>query len=663
MTAGQVGVLLVDEVVNPAFSLPASVGFAAAMAKVDLAVALGSHPDETAASAKLVLPTNDALEDWGHEEPLAGLHVIRQPGGIALWDTRSLGEILLATWRALDTTAPAGTWREYVQAAIWATRGPAAPAPAPAPEGAPAAPPAPTSADLRWWESCLAAGFTATPGWETRTAPEVSGSPIAWSGAAPMAGSGDYALHSFPHDFLADGRYANQPWAQEVPDPMTGQVWDTWALIHPTTAQKLGVADNAAITLTSEVGAITVGVEISPSVRADVIAVPFGNGHTDAAGRYAKYGASPVSVLGVVKDTHGAMAWQQVKVRAAAAGTKATLTSTFGGDSDNDRKFVALASAQQLGTVGDRDSGHATITKGDMVLDVHEPAGDPRLEKAGLTDFYPMPDHPNYRFGMTIDTNACTGCGACAVACYAENNLAVVGKVKMGEGREMGWLRVNRYWKPEYGDDGAVLKEQAYFVPMLCQHCAHAPCESVCPVWATYHSVDGLNAMVYNRCVGTRYCSNACPYSVRRFNYHGYQWPEPFNLMLNPDVSTRSMGVMEKCTFCVQRIRRTKIAWKDHGHTDLVPDEQLQRLPACVDACPSNALVFGNLNDPASAVSRARTSGRSYFPIFELNTMPAINYLARATHHRGPASHHGGAEGASHEPASNEHPAPAPEGH
>jgi Fe-S-cluster-containing dehydrogenase component len=270
------------------------------------------------------------------------------------------------------------------------------------------------------------------------------------------------------------------------------------------------------------------------------------------------------------------------------------------------------------------------------------------------------------------------------VACYAENNLPVVGKVKMAEGREMGWLRVNRYWKPERAEDGSVIKEQAYFVPMMCQHCAHAPCESVCPVLATYHTLDGLNAMVYNRCVGTRYCSNACPYSVRRFNYHSYQWPEPFNLMLNPDVSTRTMGVMEKCTYCVQRIRRSKIAWKDQGHTDLLPDDQLVKLTACADACPSSAIAFGNLLDPNSTVSRARRSGRTYYPIFEINTMPAANYLARASHHREAAAHHGGTHGgtggghgeahgdegreindpASQEPKANDHaPAPAPAGH
>jgi molybdopterin-containing oxidoreductase family iron-sulfur binding subunit len=223
----------------------------------------------------------------------------------------------------------------------------------------------------------------------------------------------------------------------------------------------------------------------------------------------------------------------------------------------------------------------------------------------------------------------------------------------------MGWIRINRYQTPD---------NEIVFMPMMCQHCAHAPCESVCPVLATYHSLDGLNAMVYNRCVGTRYCSNACPYSVRKFNYHSYIWPEPFNLQLNPDVVTRTMGVMEKCTFCVQRVREVKSAYRDSGFMNKVPDEALLHLPACAEVCPSQALSFGNLNNDDSAPSQARKSGRNFEALAELNVMPAINYLAKASYHHEPGHHGAGHADDSHaedghDEHHNEKPAHGAEAH
>lgn len=236
---------------------------------------------------------------------------------------------------------------------------------------------------------------------------------------------------------------------------------------------------------------------------------------------------------------------------------------------------------------------------------------------------YRQQEHPMARWGMTIDVASCTGCTACVAACYAENNIAVVGKALYAEGRELSWLRINRFF------DGPATQPVTGFLPMLCQHCGNAPCEPVCPVYATYHGEDGLNTMVYNRCVGTRYCSNNCSYKVRRFNWFEYSWPEPLNWQLNPDVTVRSVGVMEKCTFCIQRIREVQNKAKNLGRT--VADGEIQ--PACASSCPSDAINFGNLLDTNSEVYADAQSPRSYKILdFELNTQPAITYLAKVTH-------------------------------
>ncbi|MCL4150203.1 UNVERIFIED_CONTAM: hypothetical protein GTU68_037877 [Idotea baltica] len=219
---------------------------------------------------------------------------------------------------------------------------------------------------------------------------------------------------------------------------------------------------------------------------------------------------------------------------------------------------------------------------------------------------------------MAVDLSSCTGCSACVVACYAENNIPTVGKKVMGQGREMSWLKIDRYY------DQPAEELNVSFMPMMCQHCNNAPCEPVCPVYATYHNEEGMNAMVYNRCVGTRYCGNNCSYKVRRFNWFEFEWPEPLNMQLNPDVVKRTAGVMEKCSFCVQRIAEVKDNAKDEGR--LVKDGEVQ--PACVQSCPTQALTFGNANDPDSEVSKLSHDSRAYKVLdHHLNTQPSVSYL------------------------------------
>jgi molybdopterin-containing oxidoreductase family iron-sulfur binding subunit len=236
---------------------------------------------------------------------------------------------------------------------------------------------------------------------------------------------------------------------------------------------------------------------------------------------------------------------------------------------------------------------------------------------------YEQREHPLYQWGLAVDLAACTGCSACAVACSAENNIPVVGKKVVSQGREMAWIRIERYYDSVKTENGGE-ELKVSFLPMMCQHCQNAPCEPVCPVYATYHNEEGMNAMIYNRCVGTRYCSNNCSYKVRRFNWFQYEWPELLDWQLNPDVTKRTVGIMEKCSFCVQRIAEAKDIAKDLGR--LVEDGDIT--PACVQTCPTQALTFGNLKDPNSRVSKAAKSERAYKVLdHHLNTQPSVSYL------------------------------------
>ena len=244
-----------------------------------------------------------------------------------------------------------------------------------------------------------------------------------------------------------------------------------------------------------------------------------------------------------------------------------------------------------------------------------------KLEKYSKPGYY---DKFDYHWGMTIDLDRCTGCEACVVACQAENNLPIVGEARFAERREMKWLRIERYWEGEFPN--VKLK----FLPMLCQHCDQAPCETVCPVQATYHNQDGLNTQVYNRCIGTRTCAVYCPYDVRYFNWFTYDWDAPLEQQLNPDVTVREKGVMEKCTFCIQRIRMAKDTAKDDGRRRIQDGEVT---PACVQSCPAEAMVFGDLDDPESRVSKLASNSRGYNVLKELNTAPSIVYLSKVENH------------------------------
>ncbi len=318
----------------------------------------------------------------------------------------------------------------------------------------------------------------------------------------------------YPSMSFFDGRGADKPWLQELPDPMTRLVWGSWIEIHPDDAARLGVRDGDGVVLETARGKIEGGAFITHGIGKGSVAIPMGQGHA-AFGRYASgVGSNPVRLLEPSASTAGGMQW---------AGTKVQVRKGSG-----TRHFASVQEA--------RSEHHREIAREISQKDLSEHMA---IEEPQAPTIYPHMEYAKHHWGMVIDLDRCTGCGACVTACYAENNIPVVGKDEVINGREMSWLRIDRYYQER---DGADTPGRARFIPMLCQHCGMAPCETVCPVYAAYHTEEGLNGQVYNRCIGTRYCANNCPYKVRRFNWFAHDWPAPLNWQLNPDVTVRSTG-------------------------------------------------------------------------------------------------------------------------
>lgn len=603
MEDGQVPLLLLAHT-NPVFSAPGASGFAKALEQVPFVVSFSSFPDETTERADLVLPDHSPLESWGDSSPRTGVHALMQPVMAPVFDTRPMGDVLLSVAAQLEAAPePSGkaaasqpwnsfyaclrdSWRTIHQRAV---------------QGAE------TDFDTFWREAVQRGGY-----WEAAQPLAVELSPAVYAqtfDVPELSGPPDSSLPLmlYPSSRYFDGRGANKPWLQELPDPMTKAVWDSWIDIHPQTAARLGIEDGEVLTLHSPHGRLEAPACLYPHMQPELLAMPIGQGHT-GYGRYAAgRGANPIHLLPADAETAaGGLAWFSTRVQIAPAGRRQPLVTTAGSDTQLGRGIAQSVTAAALAEQSAADPG--------------TPSG-----KGHAHDMYPELEYEHYRWGMTVDLSACTGCGACVTACYAENNIPTVGKEAVAEGREMAWLRIERYFadsSPRHWDPAA---PPVSFAPMLCQQCGNAPCEPVCPVYATYHNPEGLNAQVYNRCVGTRYCSNNCPYKVRRFNWSPAEWPEPLHLQLNPDVTVREAGVMEKCTFCVQRIQ----AGKDRAKDENRPVRDGEITPACAQTCPTRAIHFGNLEDPQSAVSQHRQDPRAYTVLDHLNTKPAVTYLKR----------------------------------
>ena len=624
MQTGTVQALLVADA-NPVYSLPPALGFADALRQVPFRASFSSVFDETAAWCQWLLPDHTPLESWGDWVPQQGVVGIQQPAMRPVYNTRPTPDVMLEVWRAAGGGAAGAarpeeaTWYDYLRAA-WNDRAP----------------------DERAWAEVLEAGGVwegadATPSYRQPTDAASAGQAGAGAAATAEAGGGEatdftpaefvgpsgegtFALVVYPQLALYDGRTANRPWLQELPDPATTASWQTWVELHPETADELGLRNGDVVSVDSGHGSVEAAVIRYYGARRDTVAMPLGRGH-DRMGRFATAarGANPVTLLPPTADPDsGGFAWQGVRVQLTKTAAWVPPLTYQGSDSDHGRDLaeaIPMAEALRLAAGGAVEHGEQHVLGEDIPLTVERVARDSDSESP-------------YRWGMAISLDACTGCNACVTACAAENNLPFVGPERVEKSRFMTWIRIERYFEEKPG--GGV---ETHHLPMLCQHCGAAPCEPVCPVYATYHNPDGLNVQVYNRCVGTRYCSNNCPYKVRYFNWFEYEWPEPLNWGLNPDVTAREKGVMEKCTFCVQRINAAKIAVKDQGADAVIPEGMFQT--ACQQTCPTDAIVFGNLKDPASRVARLAGGPLAYSALEILNTRPANFYLKHVTDRTG----------------------------
>lgn len=552
--------------VNPAFTFPRAGAWKEAVAKTPLRAWIGEVEDETAAQCQLLLPENHWLESWGDfSTPEAA--VLQQPTVGTLYDTRQGEDILLGILQALGAGASA-SYHAYLQAR-WKKELPLG----------------------TTFEQALHDGLV--KGASKAASLSFKGASVA--AAAKKAGdakAADFELVLFPGFATHDGRHANNSWLQETPDPITKMTWDNPVSVSVQDAKALGLQEGDLVSLSVDGATLRLPAVIQPGQAKGTLALALGYGR--ATGGVAKgVGANAFPLMGL----DPASANVRAGARLAKAGGRKELSRTQSHHRMEGRDLVRSLTMDEF---------------------LHGPKHHRHMP--ALVSLYEDQQFPDHKWGMVIDLAACVGCSACVVACQSENNVPVVGPEQVAKGREMHWIRIDRYYEGELENPKVVHQ------PMLCQHCDSAPCENVCPVNATNHSPDGLNQMAYNRCVGTRYCANNCPYKVRRFNFLEYTAykTEPETLVNNPEVTVRPRGVMEKCSFCVQRINDVKIRAKGDGRAIL--DNEVTT--ACMAGCPSDAIVFGDLKNPNSRIAKLVGDKRAYRVLEEVGAKPAITYLA-----------------------------------
>ena len=618
LDAGSVSTLVVLGA-NPVHLAPGGLGFKDLLAKAGTTIHHGIFHDETAAVCQWHLPAAHGLEAWGDFVAVDGTTSLQQPliaplfGGLSEIEVlaRIVGrpaasgyELVKETWAA-HAAGAVDAWRDWLHEGV-------------VPAVSPVALAAATSAKAREAAAPLAREAASTAG---DVAAVVSAPALAqaWLPLPPAAAGGDGLEVNFTIDTkVLDGRYANNAWLQELPDPMTKLTWDNAALVSARTAEAAGVSSGDVVEVTLGGRSLEAPLLVVPGTADDVVVLPMGYGRT-AAGRVGDGVGFDASAIRSAKSP-----WFESGAALRPTGRTHRLASTqlHGSLKEPDARPFGLFAMKGK-------ERHAILRQGGIEDYRRDPGMFEGLEVLPAEKVKSLWEQPNVRtgqqWGMTIDLNACIGCNACTIACQAENNIPVVGKERVLKGREMHWIRLDRYFSGEEEDP------EAAFQPVPCMQCETAPCEGVCPVAATAHSPDGLNDMAYNRCVGTRYCANNCPYKVRRFNYFNFTKENDalvplLEMQRNPDVTVRFRGVMEKCTYCVQRINVGRIEAKVSGD-GVIPDGRVQT--ACQQACPSQAIVFGDISDPASAVSQQKSQPRNYSMLREMNTQPRTTYLAR----------------------------------
>ncbi len=575
---------------NPVYDAPGDVRFAESLGKVATTIRLAAYDDETSELCTWVLPEAHAFESWGDVCGSDGTLCVSQPLIEPLLGGKS--KIELMSLLCDDRREPQTAVRESIATAAGRRLSNAV------------------------WSRLLHDGFlsAAAPTPLVTSAFSRHRSSILRQLATPP--SGDLELVFTVSDSVLEGRFANNGWLQEKPDVLTKLTWDNAAIVSPATARELGLEHGNMVRLECGGEEVSMPAFVMPGQAAGSIGVALGYGRTAAGmvGGHTSRGVAPVGV-----DVNPLRRWSEGAYR----------TDVRVMPLPENYDFATTQDHHAIDTIGLEETGRRV---GELVregtrqeYDEHPDFAQHRTHHNPLESLWQEKSSDGHAWGMAIDLNKCIGCSACVVACQAENNVPIVGKDQVAKGREMHWIRVDRYFQ------GDVDNPQVANQPVACHHCENAPCEQVCPVAATVHSDEGLNDMIYNRCVGTRYCANNCPYKVRRFNFFDYNKDleapnrQLAQLLINPEVTVRSRGVMEKCTYCVQRIQGVKIDAKNERRP--IRDGEIQT--ACQAACPAHAIEFGDLNDPDSRVSQAHADPRAYGMLSELNVKPRTKYLAR----------------------------------